>query len=120
VHTIPTTATIIGGIGAALLASAAILDGLSDGDMRVMGAVLVLTALGTTALRRIARPTTAAYELGHSEGYQQGYRDGRKVGRPVVVKLPTTCRENAAAHGCGATSSHGQPIPTPPGLNHAH
>lgn len=115
-HTIP-TAKIVGGIGAALLTSATAMDGIDSGDVRTIGTVLLLAALGTLALRKLSRPTTAAYELGRSEGYRDGYADGRKIGRPVVVQLPVTCRKDATARGCGADRP--RPATSDPGHIHA-
>lgn len=115
-HTIPTV-KIIGGIGAALLVGAVAMDGINSGDMRTIGAVLVLSALGTMALRKLARPTAAAYELGRSDGYREGYADGRKIGRPVVVQLPVACRKDAATRGCGAATGRRKPVGVGPGMS---
>lgn len=106
---------VLGGVGAALMIGAATLDGSIDSrDLRVLGAVIVLYALARGCVARVARPTSAAYELGRADGYREGYEDGRKVGRPVVVKLPVACRKDAAHSGCGAAAARNGSAGTTP------
>lgn len=87
------------------------LDGrLTASDLRVGGAVAVLTGLALWAMRRSVRPVDqcARYELGHREGFREGYGEGRRVGRPVVVPLSRRNVDSCGSGGACCRNEHAE------------
>lgn len=83
-------------VGVTLAGAAGYMLGVFDDQRRafMLAAILSTVLLSGWRVTCSFRPTSDAYELGHSVGYDAGYLAGRRAARPVVVPLQQTkwCR----------------------------